>query len=108
MAQGRQYPTFHDADGVLDLGFISRFVGAARQHCDAVVLRHLVISAIEIRLVAACSSNARTRIIRHEQPCNALEELEGSDMAVNPARQVLAVRSSSKGVCAGAEHGDKD
>jgi hypothetical protein len=72
------------------------------------MLRHLVIGAIEIGLIAACSSYASTWVIRHEQPCDALKELEGSDVAVNPIRQVLAECSSRKGICASAEHGDKD
>ena len=72
------------------------------------MLRHLVIGTVEIRFIATRPSYSGTRVIRHEQPCNALEKLKGSDMAVNPIRQVLAECSSCKGVGAGAEHGDKD
>src|SRR6058998_2548072 len=54
MPERGQYPTFHDADGVFDLGFVARFVGPGGQDRNAVVLSHLVIGAVEIRLIAAC------------------------------------------------------
>ena len=99
---------FHDADGVFDLGFIARLVGPGGQDRDAVMLRHLVIGAVEIRLITACPRDSGTRVVRHEQFGDALEKLEGSHMAVDPVRQIMAERRSRKGVCAGAEHGDED
>lgn len=72
------------------------------------MLRHLVICAIEIRLIAACPRDSGTRIVRHEQFGDALEKLEGPHMAVNPVRQILTKRRSRKGVRAGAEHCDED
>jgi hypothetical protein len=103
-----QYPTFDDADGIFHLGFIARFVRPGGQDRDAVMLRHLVIGAVEIRLIAAGPRDSRAWVVRHEQLGDALEKLEGAHMAVDPVRQVLAERRTRKGVGAGAEHGYED
>ena len=68
-----------------------------------VMPRHLLMRAVQIRFIAARSSYTRTRVIRHQQPCGALEELEGPDVAVTSVRQILCERNSCKGVRAGTE-----
>jgi len=108
MPERGQDPTLHDADGVFDFGFIARFIGPGGQDRNAVVLSHLVIGAVEIRLIAACPRDSGTRVVWHEQFGDALEKLKGAHMAVDPVRQILAERRSCKGVGAGAEHGDED
>src|SRR4051794_10167463 len=108
MSERSQYPTFYNADCVFDFGFIARFVGPGRQDRDAVMLSHLVISAVEIRLIAARARDSGAGVVRHEQFSDALKKLEGAHMAVDPVRQILAERRPGKGVCAGAEHGDED
>src|SRR6266536_4990878 len=108
MPESSQYPAFYNADGVFDFGFIARFVGSGRQDRDAVMLSHLVIGAVEVRLIAARPRDSGTGVVRHEQFGDALEKLEGAHMAVDPVRQILAERRAGKGVCAGAEHGDED
>src|SRR5690348_586460 len=72
------------------------------------MLGHFVIGAIEVRLVTACSRDARPRIIRHKQLRGALEEIKGTHMAIDPVREPLAKRCSRKSVGARAEHGDED
>src|SRR5713226_811253 len=72
------------------------------------MLRHLVIGAVQIRLIAARSCNSSARIIRHQQPGDALEKLESAHMTVNPVRQILAERRSRKRVRARAEHSNED
>src|ERR1700741_3632782 len=72
------------------------------------MLGHFVIRAIEVRLVTACARDAGPRIIWHEQLGGALEEIEGTHMAIDPVRKALAESGSRKGIGAGAEHGDED
>src|SRR5664279_540846 len=72
------------------------------------MLRHLVVRAVKIRLVAAGARDAGSWVVRHQELRGALEKLEGAHMAIDPVRQVLAQRRPGEGVCAGAEHGDED
>ena len=66
------------------------FVGPRGHDRDAVMLRHLVIGAIEIRLIAARAVDAGPRIIRHDQLRGSVEKLEGGTWQVDPVRQILA------------------
>ena len=94
-------------NGIFHFGFVPRFVGPRGHDRDAVVLGHLVISAVEIRLIAAGSSDTGARVIGNDQLRRAAEELESLHVAVDPVRQILAQGGSRKGVGAGAEHGDE-
>jgi hypothetical protein len=72
------------------------------------MLSHFEVGAIEIRLIAARSRDARSWIIRHQQFRSALEKVEGADVTIDPMRQPLAESRTSKGVSAGPQHGNKD
>ena len=61
-----QYPAFDNADGVLDFGFVTRLARPCGHHRDAVMLGHLVIRAIEIRLVPASSRHSGPRVVRNQ------------------------------------------
>src|SRR5277367_3561269 len=101
MPERGQYPTFHDADGIFHLSFIARLVGPGGQDRDAVMLSHLVIGAVEIRLITAGPRDSGARVVGNKQLGDALENLKGAYMAVDPARQILAERRARKGVGAG-------
>src|SRR5438105_2636793 len=72
------------------------------------MLCHFVVRAIEIRLIAARPRDAGPWIIRYQQLRGALEEIEGTHMAIDPGRKSLAERCARERVGAGAEHGNKD
>jgi hypothetical protein len=72
------------------------------------MLRHLVIGAVEIRLIAAGAGHPGPWIIRHQQPCDALKKLKAAHMAVNPAGEILAERCSRECVGTRPEHSNED
>jgi hypothetical protein len=69
------------------------------------MLRHLVIGAIEIRLVTAGPVDAGPGIIGHDQLGGSVEVLEGCHVASDPVRQVLTHGGLCKGISTGAQHG---
>jgi hypothetical protein len=71
------------------------------------VFGHLVVRAIEIRLIAAGAIDAGARVIRHNELRRSRDELEGPDVAVDPVRQMLSPCGVRECVGAGAEHGDE-
>src|SRR5437867_2802985 len=71
------------------------------------MLRHFQIRAVQIRLVTTGAGDSRTRIIGNDQPAGAVEELEGTHMAMNPVRQSLIGCKARKRVSAGSKHCDK-
>ena len=94
MPQRRQYPALDNTHGVFDLRFVARFSRPGGQDGDAVMLRHLVIRAIEIRLIAACPRDAGTWIIRHQQLGRAPEKLESMYVAVTNKNPRIIVKCS--------------
>ncbi len=63
MAQTRQDPALHHLDGDLDLGLVARLAHACRHDGGAVVGRHLLVGAVDPRLVATCGSDAGLEIV---------------------------------------------
>ena len=67
MPQRGQYPAFHHAERHSPLWLCPSACGPRRHDGDAVVLGHLVIGAVEIRLIAAGAVDAGARVIGHDQ-----------------------------------------
>ena len=108
MPERGQYPAFHDANGVFHFRFVTRLARTGGHDCNAVMLSHLVIGAVQIRLVPAGSRHAGARVVRNQQSGSAAEELEGMHMTIDPLRQVLSHCGAGKRISAGAEDSDED
>ena len=70
--------------------------------------RHLAVGAVELGIVERGLVDGGFEIIRHQQPRNALEELEHAHMSADPIGQRLRPARRGEGVVRGAEHGDED
>src|SRR5215468_9900124 len=107
MAQSRDDPTLRQQHGILYLRLISRFPRPGWHDGNAVVRGHLVIGAVQVRLVATRPVHARSWIVGNDQLGRALIILKGSDVASYPVAQILAQRGPSEGVGAGAQGRDE-
>src|SRR5436853_4854517 len=107
MAQRRQYPAFHQKNGILNLGLVSRLVRPRGHDGSAVMFSHLVVSAVEIGFIAAGAIDAGARVIGHDEFRRTANELEGAHVTVDPVRQMLTSRGVRESVSAGAEHRDE-
>jgi hypothetical protein len=107
MAQRRQYPAFHQKNGILNLGLVPRLVGSCGHDRGAVVFGHLGVRAVKIGLIAAGAIDAGARVVGHDEFRRSAHELEGAHVAVDPVRQMLTSCGVGESVSAGAEHRDE-
>jgi hypothetical protein len=71
------------------------------------VHRHLLVSRVQIRIVAAGPGDAGLRVIGNDQPGHAAEELEGAHVGGEPVDQLLVGCGFGIRVGTGAEHRDE-
>ena len=96
MAQSRQNPALGYQNRIFNFGLVPWLVRPRWHDGGAVMLGHLVISAVDIGLIAAGAIDASARVIRHDQFRRAVEEIKGPDMAVDPVGQMLAQLSPAQ------------
>jgi len=68
---------------------------------------HLVIGAVQVRLVAAGAIHTSARIVGNDKSRRAQTVFESGNVTFYPVAQILAERGMRKGVIAGAENGNK-
>src|SRR5688572_5704537 len=101
MPQCSQNPALYDSDGIFNFSLVPWFSGPCWHDGGPVMLRHLVIGAVQVRLVAAGPSDAGARIVGHDQLNGALVKLKRTHVTVDPVRQPLPERCIGEGVVAG-------
>ena len=74
------------------------------QHRGVVVGRHLLVRALDSRLVAAGHRDAGPQLVRHHRLRHAAEELKGADVAGDPVGPALRPRRLGEGEVGSAEH----
>jgi hypothetical protein len=95
-------------DSRLHLRLVPGLPNPGRNDDGPIILGHLPIACVQIRLIAAGTSNCISQVVRNEDLCNPLEELEGMDMGLNPGGQILREGGLRKGIIAGSQGCDKD
>ena len=72
------------------------------------MLCEVLISRIELRFITAGLTDARLKIIGHDQFADAPKEMEGPLVGPDPVREALAKSRLGIGVVAGAKDGHED
>src|SRR5579875_758614 len=67
-----------------------------------------MISAVQVRLVAAGAADAGLGIVGEDQLWTTPQEFEGAEVSAEPVFQALAPGGFSIGVLAGPQHGNED
>ncbi len=63
MTQAGQYPTFDDLHRHFDLGFVFGFVGSCRYHRKLIMLSELLVTGIEIGIIATGPGHGTFQIV---------------------------------------------
>jgi hypothetical protein len=108
VAQPGQDPALDHLHPNLDLGLVAWLADARRYHRGAVVGCHLLVAAVDSRLVAASGGDAGLEVVADQLPRGAAEEAEGVDVTADPVRQTLAPADLRIGQAGGAEHGHEN
>ena len=107
VAQLAEHEARDDADGVLNFGLVARAANPRRQHHEAVVIREILVGAVDARLVARWLGDAGFEIVRYGGPRHAAEEIERVDVRPDPVGQRLAPARLRVGVARRAQHRDE-
>ena len=107
MTQHGYNPALCHLNSCLGLGFIAWFVGASGHDREAIMLGQLAVGGIQFRFITAGMLDTRFGVIGDGDFRRSAEELQGVDMRIDPARQILASRCLREGVTAGAQNGDE-
>jgi hypothetical protein len=108
VAEAGEEPPLRHLDRDLDLRFVPRALGPGGDDDDAVVLRELLVGALEARLVATGGGDAALELIAHDDLGDAAEEGERALVAADPVVDLLGARGFGVGVAGGAEHGHEE
>jgi hypothetical protein len=99
-ALGHQHPG-------LDFRLVAGLGWPGGEDGGAVVLRELLVGALQPWLVPAGQADAALELIAHDGGRDAAEEGEGADVAGDPVGHLLGAGRRGVGVVRGAEDGDK-
>src|SRR5262249_5782626 len=88
-------------------GFIARTFGAGGEDDGGVVVRELVIGALQPGLVATRDGDATLELVGNHDLGDAAEEGERTRMTADPVVDLLATRGFGVRVVGGAQHGDE-
>ena len=108
MSQPGQDPALHHLDADFDLRLVTSLVGPRRDHCGAVMPRHVGVGSVHQRLVEAGARDPRTQIVAHDLSWHAAEECERVDMGADPVRQRLAPHRLGVGIAGRTQYCDED
>src|SRR5436190_3722921 len=108
VAQPRQDEALDDLHGDFHLGFVARFAHARRQHHKAVMLRKVLIAAIDAGLVARRLGDADPEIVAYYRLRYAADRREGVDVSGYPVGKPLRPARFRIGVVGRTERGDED
>jgi len=92
----------------LDLRFVLRTIRPGWKDADAIVGRHLAVTAIDLGIIEGGFFDAALEVVGNQEPRSTLIEAEHPNMACDPIRQLLRLGDFSVGVVAGAQHADED
>src|SRR6266545_4549931 len=106
--QPRQDPSLGDEHADLDLGLVAGVPGACGQDRGPVVLRQLLVRALDPRLVPTGDDDAALQLVRDERGRDAAEEPERADVARDEVGAALRQRRLGEGVVRRAEHRDEE
>jgi hypothetical protein len=105
MAQRRHDPALGDLHGAFGFGFVSRLVRPRGHDAEAAVQREVVVSRIQIRIVAVRLGHTGLGVVGNHQRRNAAKVLEGMHVRAQPRLHLLIARGLGPGVGTGAERG---
>jgi len=88
MAQRGHDPTLGNLNADFDFGFVAGFARPCRQHTDAIVRRHLLVSRVQIGLVAARLTHSCFRVVGYHQLRTTSQKLKGADVGPDPRGQL--------------------
>jgi hypothetical protein len=106
--QGCQYPTLHHLHAGFGLRLIARFGGTRRHHSHSVMGSHLLIRAIDARLIAARFRHARLQVVRSHDLRHPAQKLEGAHVGADPVGQSLRQARLGIGVVTGTQDSHED
>jgi hypothetical protein len=72
------------------------------------MLSQFAVSGIQFRFIPARMLDARFGVIGNGDFRRSPEELQGVNMRIDPARQILASSGFGEGIAAGTQNGDKE
>ena len=104
VAQADQDPALDDLHADLGLGLILWLVGPRRDHRDLIVLGPLLITRIEIGIIATSPRDAALQVVWDDDRRAAAKVPERPNMAAQPVRQCLAQRCLGIGVVGRTQH----
>jgi len=87
--QWGQNPTFCQEDSGFDLCFISGFEWTGRDDSDSIMLCEVLVSGIDIRLIAAGFGDACFEVVRDDDLWDTAKVFQGMDMGIDPTGKVL-------------------
>ena len=97
-----------ESDAGLDLGLVTRLVGARRKNPDRIVRGHRPISPVDLGIVERGLGDAALQIVGNQKLRRAAEEAEHAHMRAGPVRQGLSPGCLGVGEVRGAEHADEN
>jgi hypothetical protein len=97
-----------DLDGDLDLRFVAGTPGPGGEDDGVVVLRELLVGALDARLVATGDGDAALELIADHDLGDTAEKREGALVAADPVVDLLRARGFGVGVVRRAQHGDEE
>src|SRR5438105_1821194 len=108
VAQPRQDEALDDLDGDFHLGFVARFAHSRRQHHKLIMIRKLLVSAIDAGLVARRLGDAGPEIVAYYRLRYAADRRERVDVSGYPVGKPLRPARFRIGVVGRTERGDED
>ena len=108
LRKARQDPALDHLHPDFDLRLVARMSGARREHRHVVVVAELLDQAVDGRLVAVGPRDQGARLVGHDQPRHAADELQRVDDRADPVGRGLRRRGAGVGVVRRAQHGHED
>jgi hypothetical protein len=108
VAQTSEDPALDHLDAHFDFCFVFGLANTCRDDGRAVVLGQVMISGIQIGLVAAGVFDSCFEIVRDDDLGHTAKEREHANVGANPVGQILLLMSLGIGVVAGAQNADED
>ena len=108
VAQASKDPALDHLDADFRLGSVFGLARAGRNDRRAVVLSQVVVSGVEVGLIAAGMLDPRLEVIRNDDFRRTAEKGEHTNVGADPIEQLLALLGLGVGVVAGAQDADED
>jgi hypothetical protein len=90
VAQAGHDPALSQQHRLFHLRLVARLVGLGRHDAGPVMARHLLVGAVDRRLVAIGLGHARLEVVADDHPRDSAQEGEQADVAADPVGEPFA------------------